>query len=262
MSPPPTTELVGVLVSRWDFLDALREQPRSKSELETSLGVSRSTVNRAVNELTKVDLIKRVPTTGYRITAFGELIYHLCAAAGECLEGIQAAHALGSTLPTGEYGEAFAFHEAEVIQPGSHDTDRPLCQFLTCLQETDRFKGFSPKVNARYVEVFHDCILNGGMATEIVTTLGVVNVLTATYAEPFSEVLATDEFTMYTVDDQLPFGLTIFEQNGEQQMGLLLYDASGVCGFIRNDSMAAVGWADQLYERYKNKAERINSNKI
>lgn len=100
------------------------------------------------------------------------------------------------------------------------------------------------------------------METEIVTTPGVVDVLTATYAEPFSEVLATDELTMYTVDDQLPFGLIIFEQNGEQQMGLLLYDSAGDYGFIRNDSMAPVGWADQLYERYKDMAERINSNKI
>ena len=71
MSEP--SELVGVVERRLDFLERLAAEPLRKHELVDALGHSRSTVNRAIDELEAAGLVAG-ETDGYRTTLSGRLL--------------------------------------------------------------------------------------------------------------------------------------------------------------------------------------------
>ncbi|MEZ3164733.1 tetratricopeptide repeat protein [Halorubrum sp. RMP-47] len=71
MSEP--SELVGVVERRLDFLERLAAEPLRKHELVDALGHSRSTVNRAIDELEATGLVAG-ETDGYRTTLSGRLL--------------------------------------------------------------------------------------------------------------------------------------------------------------------------------------------
>ena len=67
------SELVGVVERRLDFLERLAAEPLRKHELVDALGHSRSTVNRAIDELEAAGLVAG-ETDGYRTTLSGRLL--------------------------------------------------------------------------------------------------------------------------------------------------------------------------------------------
>ncbi|RLM72707.1 MarR family transcriptional regulator [Halorubrum sp. Atlit-26R] len=67
------SELVGVVERRLDFLERLTAGPLRKHELVDALGHSRSTVNRAIDELEAAGLVAG-ETDGYRTTLSGRLL--------------------------------------------------------------------------------------------------------------------------------------------------------------------------------------------
>ncbi|OYR82810.1 hypothetical protein DJ72_08580, partial [Halorubrum distributum] len=67
------SELVGVVERRLDFLERLTAGPLRKHELVDAPGHSRSTVNRAIDELEAAGLVAG-ETDGYRTTRSGRLL--------------------------------------------------------------------------------------------------------------------------------------------------------------------------------------------
>ena len=67
------SELVDVVERRLDFLERLAAEPLRKHELVDALGHSRSTVNRAIDELEATGLVAG-ETDGYRTTLSGRLL--------------------------------------------------------------------------------------------------------------------------------------------------------------------------------------------
>lgn len=64
------TRAIELVRRREEALARLREEPKQKPQLVEELDVSRSTVDRAISELTRVGLVCRVPG-GYRTTTLG-----------------------------------------------------------------------------------------------------------------------------------------------------------------------------------------------
>ena len=61
-----------IIAKRRSVLKVLNDEPLWKPELDEQLDVSRSTINRAVNELAEIGLIERIEN-GYTSTMAGEL---------------------------------------------------------------------------------------------------------------------------------------------------------------------------------------------
>ncbi|MFC6724287.1 MarR family transcriptional regulator, partial [Halobium palmae] len=53
-------EIVTTALDRFDLLELLLDEPADKRELTAALPVSRSTVNRALRDLERLDLVERV----------------------------------------------------------------------------------------------------------------------------------------------------------------------------------------------------------
>jgi predicted transcriptional regulator/tetratricopeptide (TPR) repeat protein len=119
------SELVGAVERRLDFLERLAAEPLRKHELVDALGHSRSTVNRAIDELEAAGLVAS-ETDGYRTTLSGRLL------ATEYREFLTAADdlaAAGDVLdPLGADVDVdpAVLREAETYRAAAPDPYRPL----------------------------------------------------------------------------------------------------------------------------------------
>lgn len=256
MAAPAPEDLVPVLVDRWDVLDVLAADPHTKPELEATLGVSRSTVNRAVASLESVDAVERTPPEGYRPTAFGRLVHRLFQTVDGCLDGICDGYALGTDLPSGDLGEAIVFEDATVVRPEPYAPDRPLQRLLDRIASTDHLRAWTPAVLSQYVDVCYDQVTVDALELELVVTPAVHDCLATDYADQYAGALAHEDVRLYETAEPLPFGLVLFGDD-TKATGLVLYSDSGVSGFVGNETRAAVGWATELYDEYRARATRV-----
>ncbi|WP_096393595.1 tetratricopeptide repeat protein [Halorubrum trapanicum] len=130
------SELVGVVERRLDFLERLTAGPLRKHELVDALGHSRSTVNRAIDELEAAGLVTG-ETDGYRTTLSGRLL------AGEYREFLTVADdlaAAGDVLdplgPDADVDPAI-LREAETYRAAAPDPYRPLEVLDEALADAD-----------------------------------------------------------------------------------------------------------------------------
>ncbi|RXK46724.1 helix-turn-helix transcriptional regulator [Halorientalis pallida] len=257
MSRPSPTEVASVLSKRADVLDTLREQPRSKSEICDAVGVSRSTVDRAIDELGDFDIVERSPPDGYRQTELGCLLCTARNSFWESIEGAYEASAVESRFPGGDRGEAVVFDGAEVVRPRPHEPDRPLQHLLDLVETADRFRGFSPVVLGHLVDACHERVADHRLDLELVVTQAVLTCLRSRYREKLPLLLAESDVRRYTAGAPFPFGLGIFDHGGQQTAILILCSRNGISGVVENDSRAAVGWAGQLFEETADAATRV-----
>jgi predicted transcriptional regulator len=262
MRQPAIEDIIDVIGNRWNVLEALHGTLLTKPELESTLNVSRSTVNRAVSELEEAGLIKRSPPDGYQITAFGQPIYHLCLRMGRCLDGITEAYLLDSKLPSGELGEVVMFDGATVVQPEAHAPDRPLQELLGRIESTSSLRGCTPVVLQQYVDVCHEQVMHENLELELVVTSDVRDCLETTYTEQLAEALQQPHVYIYEMQQSLPFGIMIFDDDPTQEAGLVLYSEAGVSGIITNDNQLALGWARQMYHDHKAQAAKVEVNQL
>ncbi|TKX56862.1 tetratricopeptide repeat protein [Halorubrum sp. SS7] len=130
------SELVGAVERRLDFLERLAAEPLRKHELVDALGHSRSTVNRAIDELEAAGLVAS-ETDGYRTTLSGRLL------ATEYREFLTAADdlaAAGDVLdPLGADVDVdpAVLREAETYRAAAPDPYRPLEVLDEALADAD-----------------------------------------------------------------------------------------------------------------------------
>ncbi|WP_424014558.1 MarR family transcriptional regulator [Halorubrum xinjiangense] len=130
------SELVGVVERRLDFLERLAADPLRKHELVDALGHSRSTVNRAIDELEAAGLVAG-ETDGYRTTVSGRLlateyrefltVADDLAAAGDVLDP------LGADVDI----DPAVLREAETYRAAAPDPYRPLEVLDEALADAD-----------------------------------------------------------------------------------------------------------------------------
>lgn len=256
MSRPAIEEILDVLGHRWNLLDTLADGPHSKPELETSLDVSRSTINRAISELEQVDLIEPSTSNGYQLSAFGRPIYHLCSSTGQCLDGIYEAYPFGSQFPTGEYGEAVMFDDATVVRPEPHTPDRPLQELLDRIRAANSLRGCTPVVLNQYIDVCYEQIRFDSLNMELVVTAPVRECLETTYLEQFSAALQQPNVNVFETET-IPFGIILFDEGPACEAGLVIYSNTGISGLVTTESDHAIGWAKQFYQRCKAHATEV-----
>lgn len=119
------SELVGVVERRLDFLERLAAEPLRKHELVDALGHSRSTVNRAIDELEAAGLVAG-ETDGYRTTLPGRLLAdeyrELLTVAGDLSAAGDVLDPLGADADV----SPAIFRDAETYRAAAPDPYRPL----------------------------------------------------------------------------------------------------------------------------------------
>ncbi|PSQ24103.1 hypothetical protein BRD04_01840 [Halobacteriales archaeon QS_9_67_17] len=251
VSPDGSAEGLGeALDTRGPLLTALAAGVGTKRELRDELGVARSTVYKGLRELTTLGLVRET-ADGYALTASGRLAEQMHTTYRERLELLADAQSVLASLPA-DAGVPPAFLEdATVATADRHAPERPLTVFESLADEAKDIRSLSPAAVPRFMSDLHESVA-AGAHRGIVVERPAAEALAAEY-DGFDEALASG-LAMYAIDEPLPFGLTVFDDEGA---ALTTYDDGGVSGLLHSTADGAVAWARGTYESYRERGERL-----
>jgi predicted transcriptional regulator len=245
---PETMEVVDVVQRRWGVLRTLRAGPKSKPELVDSCGVSRSTVDRAIDEITEARLCVREYGSGYRLTPNGRIVVGLFTAVGRGISGVRRATAKGVQFDVDDAGVGALFADAEIVTGEPYAPDRPLRAVSDWLRRADRLRGFTPAVVNEYVEICSDRLDRGTLELDLVITPEVSEFLFAEYTEEYGRDLDSDRAHFRTASLASSIGLALFEEGDDVTAALLSYGDGGLRGIAQTESRLGVAWAERRFE--------------
>lgn len=247
-------DLPSEAVKRAAALTTLRDGPLTRAELVTALGVSRTTVHRTVQSLDARGLLVH-PDGKLALSVLGATV---ADEAATYRRRINAANHLQPFLDTIDELPAGLdvglFADARVTEMSQTNPYAPIGRFMALLRDSDSLSGFDTTTVAPiFVEEIGDQIL-GGMETDIIYLPAVVDELTTAYPGATAAAMNSGQLTLWT-HDGLPFGLAIFDDC----IGLGGYDPdSGVLrAFVDTDDPDARRWALDLFESYRETADRV-----
>jgi len=247
------TELVA---TRFGMLSTLLEGPRSKTELEDELDVSRSTIDRAVRSLESEDIVVR--EDGHvTLTPFGQIALDGYREFRTGLAGLSDAKPIIASVEADEPIPFGFFNGAEVVSANRQSPHRPIVALQQFLDDADSVRSIVTGLLPEYVDTYRTQVVDAGTTAEVVVRSPILDRLLATYWEPVNDTLSSDRFTIYEITDDPPYSLKIGVTDDGSEVALVTYNDQGVSGFIRTDSPVAVEWAERVYADVKSRANLI-----
>jgi tetratricopeptide (TPR) repeat protein/biotin operon repressor len=257
MEDGPDREELGVLARRLDFVDALTEGPLHKRDLVEQLDHSRSTVDRAIEELETAGFVERV-SRGYVTTQTGAL----------------AAERYQRFLT--EFDDQLA--ASPVVDAVSHDHDLPLSLFEA--SDVDEIDGpyelfarvsdivgsgaacriVLPTVfDSRHVRVWHSQVVRGDRTIELFADEALLEQLAAEFPRLTNELADTEGFSAHEIPTP-PFGLVVpaSEPTDQETPPVLLvtYEDDEIAGVVEMTGAKARAWAHEQCEQHREQGER------
>ncbi|WP_435358786.1 helix-turn-helix transcriptional regulator [Haloarchaeobius sp. DFWS5] len=246
-------DTLALVAKRQVFLSSLSEGPKEKPALADDCGVARSTVDRAIRELTAAELVER-GDCGYELSVSGRLVYEEFSECQRSLDAIAETRDVLDMLPRADLVDPVMLVGAEVTRADIHAPDRGIRETVDLMSDAVRVRGVSPAAHAAYVEAFDERIYGAGMQVQLVFTPDVFTELATTYAE-YMETDLPDYVTLYQIDELPPLGIMLVEHaDGTEEASFGVYTANGVQAVVRNTSDEAVCWAEQRFEAIREQA--------
>lgn len=119
------TLLIQVLVKRSNVLDALTDSSASKGELTSELDLSRSTINRAIDELEEFGLVED-SGAGYQITPTGRIVLTKYTDITSDFGNVHRCSDLLNVLPVTADIDSRLLKNADVVRSTTDDPNTPL----------------------------------------------------------------------------------------------------------------------------------------
>lgn len=241
------TEVLDVLCSRLNYLEAIESGCSSKAEVADALDVSESAVYKAVRELRDHDIVEE---DAYGLSVTGRLLLdshrrmQRIAEASELLDEVDVPPEV--------------LEDARPAMPERHAPQRPIDKLDRAVEDSGTLRGLAPTIIERYVTTVAEFVQETGLDVEFVVESSVFEELSGNYPEEFwssveegMEVLATEE--------ELPFGLALLDD----RVVLVVYDDRGrVQGALFMRSAEALDWAEEVYESCRLEAEHVEGVEV
>ena len=262
------TDRRALVAKRAAMLRVLADRPWSKPALMDRLGVSRSTVDRAIRELREAGLAASADGS-YVASATGRLaLARYDAFRTEMADVFDAAPALAG-LPHETDVPVAMVTGARVVTATDAAPYRPTERLLEALSAADRYRAVLPGLaDARQIRTLHDRVVTSDATAEIVASPSVVDHLEAEYAAQLTTMADTDRFRLHArsltesatagEDDRsraetpLSYGVATVESGDAVTAWLLVYRDDGrIEAVVANDDPEAVDWAQTQYEAHE-----------
>jgi predicted transcriptional regulator len=245
---------------RADVLATLAEQAYRKPELVEALHVSRSTVDRAIDELTEAGLAV-AEGSAYRATVAGEVALSARRTYVDRTDAIARARPILDAIPDDAPVDPALLVGCSVHVPEPHAPEGALAPVVERLRTADTLRGFAPVVKSSYVGIIHDQVTNTGLNVEIIVHSETRDSLAALARgrDRLRDLFASESVTVLETDRSLPFALWLTDGADGAFAGVAVHDpdSGGVLGVLVNERPAAVDWCTSLYEQYRATAGRI-----
>ncbi len=237
-------------------LNALSEEPRSRSELREATGASPSTVGRLLREFEERRWIRR---TGheYETTQLGAFVASGMADLLERIETERQLREVWIELPIDSCELSVeAVSDATVTLAEASAPYRPIDRFVSLLEGTDRFRFLGSELALIEPCRTEACqLIADGMRAEIIDPPAVAIDVLEAYPELCARMLETGNVTIYLHDDLPEYSLCLLDD----RVAIPGYDpVSGtVRALIDTGTDAAREWAESTFVRYRREAEPL-----
>lgn len=253
MSGSITPPLLETVARRACVIRVLLENRADKRELEASLDVSRTTINRAVDSLRECGCI--VQRDGkWEVTLFGRLAHEEYERLRKRYEALTDAQPLLLQLPIDTSFDC-TLVDSEVLLPELPAPHAPIKRLEELLTNCSQIQGVSPVVLPDFVRLFTEQIVELGIDTELVLQDDLVDYLCVTYPDELDAALEMENATIWRLDQTIPFGLVLID---EKFVWSAVYDEDGgLKGAIVNDTDSAITWGNNVFHRYRKLATQV-----
>lgn len=249
-------EIDEVVSKRRVFLAALSEEPATKPELVERVDASRSTIDRAIDDLESHDFVTR-PDDKYRLTLAGKQAYECHRSYLDDIADIATANEILASLPPDVPFTLDLLDDADVECAQPHDPMHPLEQSREIISGANRLQLVSPAVYPVCVDVIREGT-DDGMELELVVPEEAIDTLTDRYDDSLCWV-DNDGSQLYELEAAPPYMLWITETPDGEYTGLVSHSDTGVRGLIVNDDEQSREWARQEYERYRDQSTPVET---
>lgn len=237
------------------LLTHLRDQPGSPSEVADALDVSRRSVQRTLGKLVDRSWAEKVDGA-YRLTTVGELVTGTHANYVDTLDLLDGFAPFFRYLPDADHApEAHWLRDATLVVATQEDPQAPVHHYVDSLRsfEEDRVRMLSPVLSRLFHDAHAELALDG-VRTELVLSAAMVERARELNPAEFALVVGVDVLELYRHPEPVEFGLTL----GADRLLVGAYDADGhLQAVVESTDEAFRTWADRLFERYRDRSERV-----
>lgn len=241
-----------LLRKRTPLLESLADTPKDQRDLRDELGVSRSTVYKALQELAEADIV--TDRNGrYELTGFGRFAWQRHDEYLARLSRLDDGRRLLETLPDDRQLPPSLFERGRIIVPGRHAPERPLDRLLTAGERSTHLRVVSPSGMPRFLADLHADVEANERTATIVVEADALSRLRSEY-DRFEAASAADGLGMYRFDGELPFAVVLFD---DDEIGLFAYDGGVLIGAVFTDDDDALTWGERSFERFLERSTEI-----
>lgn len=251
------TENIAFLVAseqRTALLRALhREGPLDKDALVDRTGAARVTVGRNLDGLVERDLV-RERDAGYDLTPVGEPLVADLLSLAATVETVEHLQPFLRHVPADAFDLSLdALADAEVTVASRANPYAPVDRHAETLEGAERVRALLPAVGADPMDAMAADLAAGEASYECVVSPPVAETMTEPeFRERIEQMRAGGTMTIYQYDGTVPFYVGLVD--GTVQFGV--DDDDGVPrALVETDDGAAVRWAEETYEEYRDAAE-------
>jgi predicted transcriptional regulator len=248
-------DMLEEVIQRLAFLNCLDEGAKDKRTLDEELDCSRSTVNRAIRELEALDLVA-YEDGGYRITSLGDVVASGVTDLTETIELRLQYEPFLQWMPEEEFDlDLTLLQDAELLLPTQGDPYAMINRHVNALAQAQRMRGILPLTGLHAHKAAHSQIVDNDAEGELVVTPAVATTLHSNpeYAAYTEEMTATGRFTVYTVDEEIPYFVGILDD--VVQIGV--DEAGEPRAIVETDNAEVRAWAENTFAEYKRQAAPV-----
>lgn len=234
-------ELRTVLSKRNTVLASLRDSAKTIPTLVDELAFSRSTIDRAIEELMGVGCLEHEDRR-YRASAVGRAALQSYRAYLETSDGIQAASPVLEALAPEDPIDQSMLRNAEVYRADPQTPEIGLQRSIELAEEATRFRGYASVFFEEFIDVQLAQLQREEYHTEIIIEKTLHEQLQTHFEDKFSRLTDYDRVRIILSDRMITYSPWEVVQDTNHYAGMTVYDEGAIKGVIVNDSPAAVNF--------------------
>jgi len=260
MSDETVVELRRVLSKRHHILELLLEDTYTKPALVKELDHSRSTIDRAIDDLLDLECIERTESrrSVYRGTTFGRLVLQSHREYLNRTNQLQKTSPILTALPS-DVTLSWDFLSGAQVYSSKRAPDIAFKPAQELLPDAQKMVGTAPVVFGEYIDVLTNRLRAGGFEMELVIQTSLLETIYQTHSDKFDSLSGFASASLYQTGEQIPYGLWVMDLPSSSICGITFYKEGTVTGTIVNESNDAIDWATEQYDRYKRNATKMSS---
>lgn len=246
-------DLAAQVAKRASLLSELRSGPKTSTELEATLELSRSTVHRALTDFRDAGVVTR-DDEGYRLTTYGRTVTRAVATYRDRVETATTLRPFLTAIEPDDVGFPIdALAGADVVSSDRRRAHVPLKRVVDRIESASSLKLFSSVASPLYLDALCRNVQSGA-AVEAVFDARVIEILYAEYRDQIRDAVKTGRFEVL-VDDGCPYELFVFD---EGRLGLAAHDADGADrAYVETSHADAVSWGLDRYRTVRDSANHV-----